>query len=247
MNYSKCNQFYLTILTLVVSLFLPISKGLTWESNSTIIPEIPLMPGTKASWIARQIEMNGLPTSIKSVRHAKPLPDVLAFYQREWTENGSVVTHRHGLWQVISTKIDEHFISLQLKQNLDSTEGMLVVTLDPKNHRTDLSTSLTLPTSFQVLAHQRHLDQVDQAETITLSSPQNVGITTSMLRTALTGAGWRVVSDTSATSLRAGHNLYFTRQGATQRARQHEWVKAFIAVDPAWSQRTLVLITRKIQ
>ena len=214
-----------------------LATGAKAQPGAEPLIDIDLMPGTQHSWIAREMTLNGVPSSIRQLQSERPLKEVVAHYEQSLAEENDVARHRQGESTVLATRLRGHFVSLQLTDSTFGTEGWLVISAEPAEHDAQVESRLPLPPAFTVVSHQRHLDQSPPAETLTLSSRQSVGVARAALVATMTGAGWELRQDLPSQRRRAARSLVFTKQGDT--------VSGFIAADESWAEETLILLTLK--
>lgn len=207
----------------------------TADARSKKLIDVKLMPNTKQTWIAKRMNMNGVPTSIRQIENTQPLQRVIEHYKQSWSDQSEVIERRQDEWQILLTKMKDNFISLHLKSKGHGTEGMLMVSGDPQHYIDSAQTRLPLSPAFKILSRQEHMDSDGDAETITMSSTDGVAMVRSSLLSTLSADGWKTVYDKPATHIGTAHSLRLSR------SRDH--IKVFIGADPEWSEDTLILLT----
>lgn len=195
---------------------------------------VNLVPGTHWQWIAQDLVINGVPTSVRHLTIDASFPSVLTRFRSSWQSQGSIVERKQGRWHVLATKEADKFISLQLKARGKQTEGILTITSDPLEHNSGYEGELPLPDDLSVISWQSHRDGPFDAQTVTLASPRPVDYVRDSVVSAFNMKGWRLEMEKAATTLRDGRVLHLT--GDVGKAR------IIIGRDKRWSDQTLALI-----
>lgn len=210
------------ILSLPVCLALPVSAGDL------------LMPGLSAQWIARDMSINGVPTSMRSVEGAISLDRVLRHYRRAWGDG--LEERTEGMWHVLATRERDRFISLRLRRAGNAVQGILVVSADPSKATPSLRSDLPVPPGLERLSHQSFRDGGTRGENLTLASHRTVAFERQAFDFLYRSEDWLRVEDRRAQSVADGHVLQFVRGKRSARIILYR--------DPALLDgRTLILVT----
>jgi len=199
--------------------------------------ELPLIQGTESRWIARRTSLNGVPASLRSLRHAASLDEVVEHYRRVWRSEGDMRVEQQPDRTVLSMRLPDHFVSLQLVSSMVGTDGVLVISADPGRYLGRHIPDLPLPSGLVLLAQQTHLDGARRAETLTFVSRDGVSLVRKSLIGALGADGWLTLRDAPAATMQSGHTLLF--------GRENERLNAIIGRDSRWGESTLVLMARQ--
>ena len=193
-----------------------------------------LMPGLTAQWIARDMDLNGVPASMRTVRGDKPLAEVLSYYRRLWA--GDVHERRQGEWHVLATRQHERFTSLRIRRSGAGVRGILTTSLDPEVASPNLESTLPVPHGLQSLSHQTFRDHGSRGENLTLMSSRSVAYERQAFVSLYEGDNWRRAEDRGTRTVPDGHVLQFLRG--------KEQVRVVLYRDPDLSDgRTLILVT----
>ena len=194
----------------------------------------PLMPGLSAQWIARDMTINGVPTSIRSVHGDLKPEDVLRYYRKEWA--GRLDERVEGEWRVLATRHRDRFISLRLRSTSNSVQGILTDSLDPAKATPSLASPLPIPHGLETLSRHTFTDGGIQGENLTLASRRSVAFERQAFASTFRLDGWTRMEDRAAQTVSNGHILNFVRR--------KESVRIVLYRDPALLDgRTLILVT----
>lgn len=198
--------------------------------------DVPLMPNTRQAWIAKNIELDGVPASIRSIYHRDAIEQVTAYYQQAWSRYGPVHTSKDGQQQIIAAQHRKKFVSLQLESGANGTYGVLIISEPPIPGTVD-EVQLPLPENFIVLNTQTHRDGSDNAQTITLHSNHSVERVSAELVNQWRTHGWTLLRKTPFKHSTGG------REVRMRKGKQH--LLAYIAQDKRWNNSTLAFVIRK--
>lgn len=193
-----------------------------------------LMPGLSTEWIARDMHLNGVPASIRSVSGRRSLDQVLDYYRRQWA--GRIAIRRAGSWRVLAMKSGTQFASLRIRSLGAGVQGVLTVSLDPDRATPTLDSELRIPSGLERLSHQVFNDPGSQGENLTLMSRRSVVFERQAFCALYQTDGWTMLEDRPTSSVRGGHVLTFLRA--------KEQVRVVLYSDTELAEgRTLILVT----
>lgn len=193
-----------------------------------------LMPGLSSQWIARDMDLNGVPTAMRAISGPQSLGDVLAYYRRNWA--GAVDERKQGEWIVLATRQRDQFASLRVRRHGSGVQGVFTTSVDPKLTTPSLESRLPVPHGLIRLSHQAFRDDGSRGENLTLMSPRSVAYERQALVSLYANEGWIIAEDRTTRTVPDGHVL--------QLLRGKEQIRAVLYRDPALAQgRTLILIT----
>jgi len=193
-----------------------------------------VMPGLDTQWIARDMELNGVPTSMRSVLGEQGLDEVLGFYRREWRD--ALDERIDGDWHVLATRQRGQFVSLRIRQAGAGVQGILTASADFAMVEPNLDSALPIPHGLTRLGHQAFRDQGSTGENLTLMSPRSVSHERQAFQSLYQRDGWVLTEDRGTQSVRNGHVLQFVR-GKDQ-------ARIVFYRDPQLANgRTLILVT----
>ena len=193
-----------------------------------------VMPGLTTQWIARDMDLNGLPASMRAISGQRPLSDVLRYYRDEWS--GAIDERQMGEWHVLSTRQRDRFASLRIRARGGGVEGVLTTSVDPAVALPDLSSRLPVPPGLKPLARQRFRDSGSQGENLTLMSPRSVAYERQAFASLYATDGWTVAEDRPTQTVPDGQIMQFLRG--------KEQVRIVLYRDPDLAAgRTLILVT----
>lgn len=198
--------------------------------------DVPLMPNTRQAWIAKNIELDGVTASVRSIYHRDPIEQVTAYYEQAWANHGPVHISEDGQQRVIAAQHRDKFVSLQIESGADGTYGVLIIS-DPPIPGTVDEVQLPLPEGFIVLSTQTHRDGSDDAQTITLHSSQSVERVSAELVNQWRTHGWTLLRKTPFKHSANG------REVRMKKGNQH--IQAYIAQDKRWNNSTLAFVIQK--
>ena len=201
-----------------------------------------VMPGLEAQWIARDMTLNGVPASMRSLHGRRSLADVLTYYRRLGERlcthpcTDSVHEYRQGVWHVLAMKQRGTFASLRLRSVDGGVHGVLTTSADPATARVNLSSELPVPSGLTSLSHQSFRDRASGGENLTLLSPRSVAYERQAFVALYQNDGWTPAEDRAAKTVPDGHVLQFLRG--------KEQVRVVLYRDPGLaSGRTLILVS----
>lgn len=193
-----------------------------------------LMPGLSAQWIARDMELNGVPASMRSVSGSLPLVEVLRHYRRQW--DGALLERRQGEWHVLATRRHGRFLSLRVRGTDTGVDGVLTDSLDPGSASPSLESTLPVPPGLERLAHQTFRDHGSRGENLTLMSRRSVAFERQAFLSLYENDGWVRAADRATLAVPDGHVL--------ELLRGKEQLRIVLYRDPGLAQgRTLILVT----
>jgi len=193
-----------------------------------------VMPGLTTQWIARDMDINGVPASMRTVRGDRSLDEVLRYYRRHWA--GAIDERIEGDWHVVATRQHEQFVSLRLRQFGTGVRGVLTTSLNPGVASPSLRSILPIPPGLTRLAHQSFRDNGARGENLTLMSPHGIAYERQALITLYESDGWARVEDRATRAVRDGHVLQFLRG--------KEQIRIVLYRDPDLADgNTLILVT----
>jgi len=193
-----------------------------------------VMPGLTTQWIARDMDINGVPASMRTVRGNRTLDEVLRYYRQQWA--GAIDERTEGDWHVVATRQRKQFVSLRLRQSGMGVHGVLTTSLDPGMASPGLRSKLPVPPGLTRLAHQAFRDGGTRGENLTLMSSRSVAWERQAFAALYRSDGWIRVEDRVTRAVRNGHVLQFLR-GKQQ-------VRIVLYRDPELADgNTLILVT----
>ena len=230
----------MTINTLICGarIYLIVLAGLSASLTAGTLQasDVQLMPNTRQVWIAKSIELDGVPASVRSIYHRDPIDQVTAYYQQAWANYGPVHISKKGQQQTIAAQHRDKFVSLQIEPGADGTYGVLIISEPPIPGTVD-EVQLPLPENFIVLNTQTHRDGSDDAQTITLHSSHSVERVSAELVNQWRTHGWTLLRKTPFKHSIDG------REVRMKKGKQH--ILAYIAQDKRWNNSTLAFVIKK--
>jgi len=201
----------------------PIAVGLLWSMVcfSAFAAELPRVPGLEYQWVARDMQANGAPMQIQAFAGPIPAKAVSQFYRARWRAQGlRVRSQRHSGWRVLSTRINQRFVSVSVRSTGNTgsagSEGFLVSSL-PAKPRAAMGLSIPLPSGTRVLAQQNYRDGGRDSESITLASFTQPATLALHFHELLEARGWRLQSASRTQTTVNGYRAEYTHSaGALQ-------------------------------
>ena len=230
----KTRAFDYSNLKTVLGVFRAAAFILFFVSAAGHTESLKLMPGATATWLAKDMNLNGIPASIQSLRFRDPIDDVVAYYRARFRQSGQVIERPRGEWTVLATRIDKRFVSLQLKADAGATVGIATFTDLPDEDATRYRGALPIPQGVDVLSHQRHNDDGRNAETVTLGAGLSVANLSATIAHAFESEGWVQSLNQPAQTFSDGHVLRFSGPPGV--------VDITVGYDKKWSDQSLALL-----
>lgn len=192
------------------------------------------MPGLATQWIARDMELNGVPATMRTVRSHRPLAEILRYYRRQWA--GAIDERIEGEWHVLATRQRKQFVTLRLRQSGTQVHGVLTVSLDPGVASPSLKSTIPVPPGIERLAHQAFRDEGARGENLTLMSRRSVSYERQSFAALYQNGGWTRIEDRATRTVPDGHVLQFLRG--------KEQIRIVLYRDPDLANgRTLILVS----
>lgn len=187
-----------------------VSAGL--DAGDTL-PVLELYPGAKASWIARQMTMNGLPISIRAIATEASPNQVLEFYRGRWMADGRRHIARSSFdgFEAIGVNLDGHFASVQVRATNRGAEGMLVVSATAERATPDRSTAFPLAPGDRLWEKIETEESGTVAETLIIISDRSLAGSISAYQQQLGRLGWVDTAELDSTSGRDTRQLSYQR------------------------------------
>jgi len=193
-----------------------------------------VMPGLTTQWISRDMVLNGVPASMRTVNGDQSLAEVLKYYRQQWA--GAIDERTEGEWRVLSTLQRNQFVSLRLRESGTGVRGVLTTSLDPAAASPSLNSTLAIPAGLTRFAHQSFRDQGSSGENLTLMSPRSVAYERQAFASIYRSDGWTLGEDRATRAATDGHVMQFLRD--------KEQVRVVLYRDPALANgQTLILVT----
>lgn len=191
------------------------------------------MPNTRQVWIAKNIELDGVPASVRSIFHRDSVEQIIAYYQQAWSHYGPVHIGKTNQHPVIATQYRDKFVSLQLESGVDGTYGVLIVSETPIPGTVN-DVRIPLPSNVMVLNTQTHQDGLKDAQTVTLHSSGSVERVSAELVDKWRTHGWTLLRKTPFKHMQQGREV--------RMKKGNERLLAYIAQDKRWNNSTLAFV-----
>lgn len=155
------------------------------------LPDIGPPPQGEVQWIARSMRMNGVPMTLKTLRSQLQPQELFDHYeaQRRGREHSESRRSVRGDWQVLAIKSHRHYVTIQVRQSVEGSDGTITVTAIPATPR--IATDFPRPLTTKLVSLQEYDDGGIESEYISLSSPRAVAVETQAFVYELTRDGWQ--------------------------------------------------------
>ncbi|MEQ8427148.1 MAG: hypothetical protein RLT87_11730 [Gammaproteobacteria bacterium] len=182
-------------------------------------PDFPHPPDARVEWVGKNMQINGLPTSIRAFHTRKSIEQVVEFYRREWQrpverdKPGFMETIDAYPWYIISRIEDDYLLTVQVqvKQNDKSGSwGYLSVSplVDPKTKPPELGKGIPKMPGSHILTENTSNDPGKKARTLIITNDHSVPSNVSFYRNHFNGKGWTKETD-KALGTDKVHSLVF--------------------------------------
>lgn len=179
------------------------------EHSTRTLPQLGEPPQGEAQWIARSMRHNGLPMTLQSFSSRLSASAVLQHYEARAKDESAreSVRSQRGDWQVLALKGADYFATIQALDSPPGSIGTIMITADPSQAEASLATRFPLPPSMKIVSLQQYEDRGDHAEHISLISTRAPHVEALSCAEILSRAGWQLMLDVPARSIRYGHVL----------------------------------------
>ena len=169
-------------------------------------PDFPAPPQSRVEWVGRDMEVNGLPTSIRAFHTSNSIEKVVQFYRREWQrpvergKPGFMETIDALPWYTISRIEDDYLLTVQVqvKQNDQSGSwGYLSISPlpEPGEKPPELGKNVPKMRGSNVLSEHTSKDPGKNARTLIITNEHSVPSNVTFYRNYYNGKGWTMETD----------------------------------------------------
>lgn len=159
-----------------------------------------LPPGMRASWVAENIEQNGVPIQIQKLTSGASVNDVLAFYRAQWSESTDpevpgYVENQVSEWKTISQLENNQQTVIQVKARPGGgTEGFasrIDIRSSPGTNR--VTRNFPRKSGTQLISSTESKDGAKSATTILMMNTFSVSSNADFYRSKMRARGWKLV------------------------------------------------------
>ncbi len=174
------------------------------------VPEFPPPPDSSVEWVAQDIEMNGIRSSIRAFHSSDSIEKVVHFYRKEWKQPaekgkpGYMETIDAAPWYIITRIEDGYLLTVQVqiqKNDKNASWGYLSISPLPKNPTDkpiELGTTTPKMRGSHVLNEMKSNDPGKKANTLIIANEHSLRSNTAFYRNHYDGMGWTKESDYDA-------------------------------------------------
>jgi hypothetical protein len=182
-------------------------------------PDFPPPPEASVEWVGRNIEVNGIKSTIRAFHSKQSIEDVVKFYRREWKrpvakdQPGFMETIDAAPWYIISRVEDGYLLTVQVqvqKNDQSSSWGYLSTSPLPGSHNKapKLGSSVPKIAGSHVMTEMKSDDPGKKASTLLISNTHSVMNNADFYRQHYQGKGWTTETDQNL-GRDEGHSLVF--------------------------------------
>ncbi len=192
--------------------------------NSTIVaarPDFPPPPKAVVQWVGKDMNINGINSSVRRFHTKKSIEDVVEFYRDEWKRPiskdmpGFNETIDAAPWYIISRIEDGYLLTVQVQVEQDndsSSWGYLSMSrLPAKNASNDLGEGMPKMANSNVLSQVKSSDAGKDATTMIISNDHSVSSNVTFYRNYYQSKGWTQETD-KALDKGQSHALVFKKR-----------------------------------
>lgn len=192
--------------------------------NSTTVaarPDFPPPPKAVVEWVGKDMNINGINSSVRRFQTKKSIEDVVEFYREEWKRPiskdmpGFNETIDAAPWYIISRIEDGYLLTVQVQveQNDDSSSwGYLSMSrLPAKNASNDPGAGMPKMSNSHVLSQVKSSDAGKEATTMIISNGHSVSSNVTFYRNHYQSKGWTQETD-KALDKGQSHALVFKKR-----------------------------------
>jgi hypothetical protein len=180
-------------------------------------PDFPPPPDAAVEWVGKNIEVNGIKSSIRAFHTGDSIEEVVEFYRREWKKPvekgkpGFMETIDAAPWYIISRVEDGYLLTVQVqvKQNDESGAwGYLSISPLPGNNNkpAQLGSSTPKMSGSHVVNEIKSKDPGKTATTLIIANDRSIESNVAFYRNHYQGRGWTTETDYDAQDI---HTLVF--------------------------------------
>ena len=169
-------------------------------------PEFPAPPGASVEWVGKNIELNGITSSIRAFHTDKSIEDVVNFYRKEWRRPaekdlpGYLENIDAAPWYIISRIEDDYLLTVQVqvKQTDQSASwGYLASSPLPEGGGKAAAYGAAVPkiSGSQVISEMKSDDPGKTANTVIISNTNSVRSNADFYRQHYQSKGWVTETD----------------------------------------------------
>jgi hypothetical protein len=154
--------------------------------------------GVSLASVASDLRVDGAPVDVRAVRADEPPHVLLARWRAAWASQGAVVrTSRSSEWHVLSTRLPDALLTVQLRAADDGAEGFVALTrvTSAASTRREPAPPVRLPPNAALLRTVESRDGARIGTQYVLSVNASAAATLDALTRAATSAGWVRGSD----------------------------------------------------
>lgn len=166
--------------------------------NAKSIADVPTPHGVELAWVGQQINQNGMPMDVQSLRSRMDVEKIISYYRQAWADpvaEGApgFVENKTGDWTVISRFDGTTNMVVQVKPGAayQGSEGFISVT-----RLADMKTakhSFSPPPGAQLVSQTESLDNNITAETYIFKSTQGAKFNSDHYISSLKNQGFEYV------------------------------------------------------
>lgn len=182
-------------------------------------PDFPPPPEAHVEWVGRNMEINGVKTSIRAFQTRNSIEEVVQFYRREWQrppergKPGFMETIDAYPWYIISRVEDGYLLTVQVQVKQNDQSGAwgylsLSPLVDPKVVPPKLAENLPRMPGSHVMTETRSKDPGKKASTVIITNQYSVPSNVAFYRNHYHGKGWTKETD-KALGTDKVHSLVF--------------------------------------
>lgn len=169
-------------------------------------PDFPPPPRSQVEWVGQNMEVNGIPTSIRAFHTRESIEDVVDFYRREWQrpvergKPGFMETIDAAPWYIISRVEDDYLLTVQVqvkKNDKSGAWGYLSISPlpEPNTNPPELGKGVPKMSGSHVLSEHKSRDPGKKARTLIISNGYSLPSNVSFYRNFYNGQGWTKETD----------------------------------------------------
>lgn len=169
-------------------------------------PDFPPPPEASVEWVGKNLDINGIKSSVRAFQTKNSIEKVVEFYRREWKRPpekgipGFMETIDAAPWYIISRVEDGYLLTVQVqvKQNDKSGSwGYLSMSPLPGKQKKPVELGKDMPKmpGSHVLSEMKSDDPGKKANTLIISNDHSVDSNVNFYRNHYESSGWTVETD----------------------------------------------------
>jgi hypothetical protein len=170
--------------------------------------------GAKLLYVASDMQVNGVPMSVKEMRTKDAPEAVLGFYRREWSRNRSgSFENAMPEWRTIATMEGPCYYTVQVQAQGSGTYALLGVSRRPNVAPRTPGEGFPMPMGSKVMNDLKHRDGPKSARTLLLANARPPEQNVSFYRDTFERQGWLALVDRPVVTEKGPAHIMLWRRG----------------------------------